>query len=60
MSSAKARTDISTVNPRSIGIDVHQNKIVACFVHVEDIGQGKEQQTKEFKTTTATEAGRKN
>jgi transposase len=57
--SAKARTDISTVNPRSIGIDVHQNKLVACFVHVEEIGQGKEQQTKEFKTTTATEAGRK-
>lgn len=29
----KANADLTTVNARSIGIDVHKNKFVACFVN---------------------------
>ena len=45
--SRKANADITTVNRRSVGIDVHKDKLVACFAEVcsdRTTKQGQEEQ----------------
>ena len=45
--SRKANADITTVNRRSVGIDVHKDKLVACFAEVRSdrtTQQGQEEQ----------------
>lgn len=55
--SKKCNSEATTVNERSIGIDVHLNKHVACFIEVQRRADGSEKQQVEFKSTTADNLG---
>lgn len=55
--SKKCNSAATTVNERSIGIDVHLNKLVACFIEAQRREDGSEKQQIEFKSTTAEHLG---
>ena len=57
--SNRCNDNATTVNARSIGIDVHLNKLVACFLAVDTEESGAEVQRREFLTTAADSEGTK-